>query len=111
VAVEVDDQAFILSLEKALKALVARSRRNVDALGDLELSAAENLAPVKTGHLRRSFKKRVSQEAGGLSVEISNDAPYAAFVEFGTSDTPAQPYMRPAMDRARAAAPSILKRT
>ena len=53
-------------------------------------------APVgPTGDLLESI------EAGDDRVEAT--IRYAGFVEFGTNDTPAQPYMRPAADEAQGA--------
>lgn len=55
---------------------------------------AKQLAPVDTGTLRDS----ITAEPGGVFVY----APYAMFVEYGTVDTPAQPYLRPAVDTVNA---------
>ncbi len=72
------------------------------ALGQVATTAATNTlaedvdndasarAPVDTGALRDS----IHAEPGKVVVEV----PYAAFVEYGTSDTPAQPFLRPAAD-------------
>ena len=50
--------------------------------------------PVDTGFLRSSISRKVSGSTG--VVEAS--APYALYVEVGTSiPTPAQPYLRPAV--------------
>lgn len=51
---------------------------------------ARSLAPVLTGTLRESI---VADEDG-----FGSDVDYAAFVEYGTSDTAPQPYMGPAGD-------------
>lgn len=51
---------------------------------------ARAMAPVDTGALRDSIA--VTENGVGVGV------PYASFVEYGTSDTPAQPYLRPAAD-------------
>ncbi len=58
-------------------------------------SIASDLAPVLTGALAASLDYQV----GPGEVTISSDVPYAAYVEFGTSDTPAQPFLRPAGDQ------------
>jgi len=42
-----------------------------------------------------------SAGAFGVTKEIRSDLPYAYHVEFGTSDTPAQPFIRPAIDMTR----------
>jgi HK97 gp10 family phage protein len=37
------------------------------------------------------------QDAHGPYVEVGTNVSYAAYVEYGTAHSPAQPYMRPAM--------------
>ena len=51
---------------------------------------ARAYVPVDTGRLRDSIT------AGPTGV--TSDVEYAGFVEYGTSDMPAEPYMRPAAD-------------
>lgn len=58
---------------------------------DVELKA-KSLAPVETGRLRDSIQ---ASEDG-----VSTDVDYAVFVEYGTADQAAQPFMRPAGDTA-----------
>lgn len=87
---------------------------------------ARNLAPVDEANLARSIvvstsltrnQRRTSQKANEVEVYVGparGAAPgstryalnYASFVEFGTIDTPAQPYLRPAWDRMQ---PIVLK--
>ena len=110
-AVEFDDRGFLSSLTQALAQLRSRSEENLDELADVMQREAERRTPVKTGRLRRSFHKRRQRQATGLVIDVINEAPYAAFVEFGTSDTAPQPFMRPAQDRARSAASTVLRRT
>ena len=57
---------------------------------------AEFLAPGVFRSARKNYVELAMGSAGGLRV-----LPYAAFVEFGTVDTPAQPYMRPAWDAGK----------
>lgn len=67
--------------------------------------AARNLAPVLSGELRDSIS--ISDLAVGAVVRqglavyvgpIAAQAAYALFVEFGTVDTRAQPFLAPAID-------------
>lgn len=60
---------------------------------------ARSSAPVDSGALRDSIK--VSGSRGSRTVY--SDVRYAAFVEFGTSDTPPQPFLWPAVPAARKA--------
>lgn len=62
----------------------------VDKLADDVAETARQIVPVDTGTLQES----ITSEGG----RVSTDVPYAAFVEYGTSYTPPQPYMRPAAD-------------
>lgn len=65
------------------------------------VQTARQLAPVDTGRLRDS----IGLEGGGgearasslASVSVVARAPYAGFVEFGTSRMGPQPFMRPAV--------------
>lgn len=66
------------------------ARVGADILNDAEASA-----PRLTGLLASSY----SIEVDGLSAVMRNDAPYADYVEYGTSDTPAQPSLGPALER------------
>lgn len=54
---------------------------------------ARELCPVDTGALRSS----VNVAAEGMSAAVTADVPYAAYVEFGTSKSAAQPYLVPAL--------------
>lgn len=59
---------------------------------------ARSMAPVATGALRDS----IAVNPEGVYI----GAPYAVFVEYGTSRSPAQPYVRPAMDEVKEAGPA-----
>lgn len=64
----------------------------VDVLGQEVAGGAQRMAPVDTGALRDS----IFAEHGRVVATVE----YAPFVEYGTSDTDAQPFMRPAADTA-----------
>lgn len=55
---------------------------------------AQQLAPVDTGELRASI--HVEAGAHALARRVVASAGHAAFVEFGTRDSEAQPYLTPA---------------
>ena len=63
---------------------------------DIEARAKAN-APVDTGFLRNSIQ---AKNIGPLKSIVGEAAEYAAFVEFGTSQTPAQPHLVPAVEAA-----------
>lgn len=54
---------------------------------------AEQLAPVKTGHLRGSIYARVQ----GWAADVGAEATYASSVEFGTRHRQARPFLFPAV--------------
>jgi len=56
---------------------------------------AQSRAPVKTGRLRNSIETRTS---GNMQVEVVATVEYAAFVEFGTRNQEAQPFLTPAFE-------------
>ena len=64
--------------------------QGVDATAQAIAADARARAPVATGFLRDSIE--VTEEG----VEVMAD--YGLFVEYGTSDTVAQPFIRPAAD-------------
>jgi HK97 gp10 family phage protein len=55
---------------------------------------ARQLCPVDTGFLRRSI--HVEPDSPALRISVIASAPYAAYVEYGTPHSPAQPFMTPA---------------
>lgn len=70
---------------------------------------AKRFVPVDEGDLKRSLKVRAAKRNRkgivAVNVQTSSEANvfsgeqfYGAFVEFGTSKTPAQPFLRPALD-------------
>jgi len=56
---------------------------------------AQANVPVRSGRLRDSIHVEEDDEGGVL---VGSDVEYALYVEEGTSDTPAEPYLRPALD-------------
>jgi len=72
------------------------------AKGAEEVAAtAQQLAPVATGELRRSIGWQMDTSRVNIVAEISADAFYARWVEFGTKgglfgSQPARPFMFPA---------------
>lgn len=71
---------------------------DIQRRADNVAESARTIVPVLTGALLASIEVVQADEEGGWRVEAT--APYAGFVEFGTSDTPAQPYLGPSLSRA-----------
>lgn len=82
--------------------------------GEIFADEARDLAPVRTGNLRSHIEvsELVKDEKGHDAVLIgpTNEAFYGIFDEFGTEDTPAEPFMRPAYDNRREAAQASVGR-
>lgn len=72
-------------------------------------NAAKEGAPYRTGTLRRSIA--IEDGPGEYEVSIGTDVEYAPYVEFGTVNMAARPYLRPALDEHLAEARSIIEST
>ena len=93
---EIDSRAFLDSLDKYQENVLERLQKDIEkAALTLEKDAKEN-CPVDTGRLRAS----ITTEIGKLEAEVGTNVEYAQSVEFGTSKQKAQPFMRPALDKA-----------
>lgn len=69
--------------------------RALNAVGLQAEGYAKRLCPVDTGNLRNSITHGFEME--GLTAFIGTNVEYAAYVEYGTSRTKAQPYIKPAV--------------
>ena len=98
------DQMY--EMAAALRAFPAIARPGlVDALGetiDEAVRIARAKAPVRTGFLRSSIHGEpvVVRGQWGLLGHLTADAPYATFVEYGTSRMAPQPFLEPAAEQA-----------
>lgn len=59
--------------------------------------AAKRFAPVDTGELRGSISSSVTGKGANTVGKVSASAGHATHVEYGTSKTRAQPFLRPAL--------------
>ena len=89
--------------------------KGLDEVADKIVEAAKDLCPVDTGALRKSIRKEkelrslypltftIGVAAGGheKNPKTGREVDYASYVEFGTSRTPAQPFMGPAIEKNR----------
>ena len=66
--------------------------------------SAQQRVPVDTGFLRSSITVGSPEggalQQGALSAQVGPEAAYGGFVEFGTTNAGAQPYMTPAAEQA-----------
>lgn len=108
-------------IEKKLKLLepkIAKGivRKNLRAAAKPILKAAKANCPVLTGRLRKSLKIRVlKKRKSSYALQVSpskgwakGEEFYGGFVEFGTVDMPAQPFVRPAFDVHKKSSQKIL---
>lgn len=65
------------------------------AAGKLLRDEAKRRAPVRTGFLRSKIS---AAKAGKNAADVISAAPYAAYVEFGTSKMAPRSHLRPAID-------------
>jgi HK97 gp10 family phage protein len=99
--------------ERFFRALKATVPKIVEALTDVNQAAADDMvslakrlvpvADVDGGELRDSIRSHGGERetsivfrAGGVPETVKDGQDYARYVEFGTSDTPAQPFFWPA---------------
>ena len=93
---EIDSRAFLSSLDGYHEEVLEGLQKDIEkAALTLEKNAKQN-CPVDTGKLRAS----ITTEVGNLEAEVGTNVEYALCVEFGTSKQSAQPFMRPALDKA-----------
>jgi HK97 gp10 family phage protein len=79
-------QTFDSNMQKHVRRQLESWAENVKAL-------AKQLVPVRTGHLRNTIYAKIREWVA----EISAEATYAFFVEFGTRYIRARPYLFPAV--------------
>nr|DAJ48121.1 MAG TPA: tail component [Caudoviricetes sp.] len=65
------------------------------AAGKILRDDAKRRAPVRTGYLRSNI---TAAKAGKNAADVISAAPYAAYVEFGTSKMAPRAHLRPAID-------------
>lgn len=94
---------FVLN-SAAAKEVLLLSRKTVSEIGDAVVREAKARVPVDTGHLQASIQKedRTSGTIVFTSTRTSRSSlGYGGFVEIGTARSPAQPYLRPALEIVR----------
>lgn len=74
-------------------------RKQVRKSANAIRKGARDRVPVDTGRLQKSIRARYSKD--GLTAEIAPRMWHAHFIEFGTVNQPATPYMGPAWEQER----------
>lgn len=80
--------------EEAISLMKEAVARGLEAVGLQAEMYAKMLCPVDTGRLRGS----ITHTTDGECAYIGTNVEYAAYVEYGTSKTQAQPYLQPAAE-------------
>lgn len=78
--------------------IIAAADRFLDRICEQVTVDAQRLAPVDTGRLRANIH---AERTGEGTVRVTADAPYAGYVELGTSKQSAHPFLRPALYQRR----------
>ena len=73
-----------------------RIDQQANALGRQVVDIAQRYAPVETGYLRSSISYAYNNSTHAISFIVG--APYGIFVEYGTRNSHAHPYLRPALN-------------
>ena len=88
-----------------------KMKKTVNMIANLVANDARDLVPVDTGDLKESIR---AEEGEGVSAYVRAGGPglgaseasqraggvfYAMYVEMGTSNSPEQPYIRPALEK------------
>lgn len=92
---------FNSNFKKAEKALRERAKQFSHELRDELEQTAKNACPVDSGELRESIGSQVTESASGFTVEVGTNAEHGPAVEFGSSQTPAKPFLTPTGEVAR----------
>lgn len=91
--------AFREMMTKAIPSSVRHGLANrLNEIGAELVAEIKLFAPVDSGALRNSVRYEVLEKSGNfeLKIYVGDDvAFYAGFVEFGTADSPAHPFVRP----------------
>lgn len=94
-------------LERLADRIAGATAEAIDEFADEVVDHMKGVVPVDTGKLRDSIAK----DKEGDSVTVGpRGVDYAGFVEYGTSRSPAQPYVAPTIQWVRANGPARIAR-
>lgn len=97
-------EAYGNRLEAAVGQISLEARQVTMRAAAQVVAHAKRIVPVDTGYLRSSIgftKTGEAARSGAVIQGVEATAPYAGFVEFGTSRMAAQPFLRPALAAVR----------
>ena len=82
---------------EVLRALNKSKKDICNEIGSLVTAEAQMREPVLTGNMKRSTSFDAHDDNNGVDIGVTADAPYAIFVEKGTSKQVEQPFLEPAV--------------
>ena len=88
--------AFENHLNEVLNALSEARQEALNNIGTFVTAEAQLRAAVDTGNMRRSTTFDIPSD-NEVDLGVTPDAPYAVYVEKGTSKQQAQPFIEPAV--------------
>jgi hypothetical protein len=98
-----NDRQWRLALTEALEGWNSGLRGNMEELAALAEREAWTRCPVRTGRLRSGIESTVEDTPEWCVLNLFDEVPYSAFVEFGTRFVSARPFLRPGLAAAQAA--------
>jgi len=114
----------VRKLNKKLKQLESKLEKKIirqalRAGAKVVAKEAKQLAPVDTGELKSKIKvwalkrsrKKIGVLVGTSAKEYTGDQFYAAFIEYGTKDMPAKPFLGPAAEAKGPEAATVVEKT
>lgn len=88
--------AFKSNLNEVLDALKESKQEVLNNIGTFATAEAQLRSTVDTGNMRRSTTFDIPSE-NEVDIGTTNEAPYAVYVEKGSSKQNAQPFIEPAV--------------
>ena len=92
--------SYTSHLNDVLKVMKDNKRQFCEKVIVLAVAEVQPLVPVLSGNLRRSIVGEVMPANKGVYIGVTPNAPYAVFVEKGTSRQQAQPYLEKGVTNA-----------
>lgn len=99
-------QAKLKKLDPLTRGAVSRG---VQLAGVLVEGSAKTAAPVDTGRLRGSIHTTGKSTPNGAEASVGTNVEYALYQELGTSKMQAQPFLKPALQKNKAKAKTIIQ--
>lgn len=100
ITMEIDE--FIEVLEEMPSRFKKDAQRIVKTTSEQMVRDMSATVPVDTGHLRRTigYKLKDNGMSSRVGANMNGNTDYGSYVEYGTRYMRAQPYFRPAFDKA-----------